>query len=412
MRTRIAAGHALPAALAALAAATALAGNDPEARFRGTGKADPVRIENVAVKPSGAKGASAVTFDVAWGHSWRAAWEVAPEQHGGEGTLKLENWDAAWVFVKFRKDGADGYTHATLSTKGADHKAPAGARLDVGLSNDGKRGMGVFICRSAPGHGPNDWKGVTLRWLHGADRVPDPGAVELKVLAIEMVYVPTCAFWAGDGSPEPAAQFCAGRTIAPLRIESEDALPLGGDGERSLGNRDSIGRFWPDDFTSAITRTLPGPFPKGYAAFYCMKYEIRQAQYVEFLNTLSLAKQGRLTRVKVDGPATAFIGDGENADRNRIRLAVPGSRGSPYREVSRRGGVVRTVAQSGATPAVYRTGWTGLRGVGGPAADDGAGVREGLPRASEARAGRVCLGHGRHRRHEQPGTTVRRVRAS
>ena len=380
MTIRLATGHALPAALAALAAATALAGNDPEARFRGTGQADPIRIENVAVKPSGAEGASAVTFDIAWDHSWRAAWEVAPEQHGGKGTLKLENWDSAWVFVKSRNPRADGYGHATLSTNGADHKVPAGAKLDVGLSDDGKRGLGVFIYRSAHGHGPNDWKGVTLRWLHSADGVSDPGAVELKVLAIEMVYVPACAFWAGDGSPEPAAQFCAGRTIAPLRIESEDALTLGGDGEGNLGNRDSIGRFWPDDFTSAITRTLPGPFPKGYAAFYCMKYEITQGQYVAFLNTLSLEKQGRLTRVKVDGPANAFIADGENADRNRIRLTVSGSRGPSHREVSRRGGVVRTVAQSAATPAVFQTdaphvACGGRTGLDGPAYAAWAGLR-------------------------------------
>ena len=45
MTIRLATGHALPAALAALAAATALAGNDPEARFRGTGQADPIRID-------------------------------------------------------------------------------------------------------------------------------------------------------------------------------------------------------------------------------------------------------------------------------------------------------------------------------------------------------------------------------
>jgi hypothetical protein len=100
-------------------AAAALADDHAEARFRGTGKADPVRIENVRRTDGPVAGQSSVTFDLAWDHSWRAAWDVTAEQHGGAGTLKLESWDAAWVFVKFRKPGDDGWSHATLSTSAA-----------------------------------------------------------------------------------------------------------------------------------------------------------------------------------------------------------------------------------------------------------------------------------------------------
>ena len=172
-------------ALLLLAASSAQAADPADARFTGTGKADPIRITNVSCKPSDAKGAGTITFDIAWDSSWRAAWEVAPEQSGDKGKLSLENWDATWVFIKFRKPGADGWSHATLSTNASDHTVPAGATLDVGLNDDpstgigtgGRRGLGVFICRNAPGRGPNDWKGLKVRWLCDADGVPTPDKV-------------------------------------------------------------------------------------------------------------------------------------------------------------------------------------------------------------------------------------------
>jgi len=330
-------------------ALSATADDNADARFQGSGRADPIRIENVTCKAAGVAGAGCVTVDLAWDHSWRAAWEVASEQHGGTRTLALENWDAAWVFVKFRKPGDDCWSHATLSTNAADHSVPAGAKLDIGLTDDGQRGLGVFVYRNAPGSGPNEFRAMKLRWLHGADGVEnidqvtvavdrvsgvrrdadgapklridrpsipggdaldkileeadtvpaaEPGAntVEIRVFAIEMVYVPQCAFWLGDGSTDRnAAQFSAGDTTDPLRIESEEAVTLGGKARNNLGNQDAIGMFRiGDDFNSGFSRTLPTSFPKGYAAFYCMKREMTRRAYAAFFQTLSAAQQSRL----------------------------------------------------------------------------------------------------------------------
>ena len=310
------------AAIAALVATCTSAGwadDLAEARFRGTGKPDPIRISHVRRADAPAAGQSDVTFDLAWDHSWRAAWEVPPERHGGTGTLKLENWDAAWVFIKFRKPGAEEYSHATLSTNVADHTVPAGAKLDIGLSDDGERGIGAFVYRAAAGYGANDWKGMTLRWLHQADGVDNPGAADLRVFALRMVYVPRCAFWVGDGtvnattgpfSPNDitnlkgkgnghthlvTSQFSAGDTIEPFRIESEQALTLGGQSKKNLGNRDGLGALRTDDFTSFVTRTLPARFPKGYAAFYCMRRKLTRGEYVAFLNTLNSVSYTHLT---------------------------------------------------------------------------------------------------------------------
>jgi formylglycine-generating enzyme required for sulfatase activity len=42
-----------------------------------------------------------------------------------------------------------------------------------------------------------------------------------------------------------------------------------------------------DDFNNATTQSLPPDFPKGFAAFYCMKYEMSQQNYIDFFNTLN-----------------------------------------------------------------------------------------------------------------------------
>jgi len=346
--------------LALLGAATLFAGttslladDNAEARFRGTGKADPIRIENVRRTDGPVAGQSSVAFDLAWDHSWRATWRESADRHGGAGTLSLENWDAAWVFIKFRKRGADGYSHATLSTDTVDHRVPPGVALDVGMTDDGERGLGAFVYRAAPGHGANDLRGLSLRWLHGADGVDDPGSVDIKVLAIEMVYVPQGAFWAGDGSTAPvAAQFSAGKSTAPLRIEGEDAITLGGESKKNLGNRDGIGMYWVEDFTSSRTRTLPARFPKGCAAFYCMKHEITQGQYVAFLNTVSFEQQVRLTGVRANTAVGSPIKGGQ---RNGIKLAAPG-KPPAAREASRRDSVVWSVSNGQpATAAEFET---------------------------------------------------------
>jgi hypothetical protein len=304
-----------------VAACTAFGADDPAAaRFRGTGKADPIRVENLKKAAGPAAGQTSLGFDVAWNHSWRARWEVPEQAHGGKGLLAVENWDAAWLFVKYRMPGADGWSHATLSANAADHAAPPAAKLDVGLSDEGTKGVGAFAFRSAVGSGPNDWKGVTLRWLHEADGVTDPAAAEVRVFAVHMVYVPEGAFWLGDGSTNfVAAQFSAGDSIAPYRVESEAAITLGGEGPKNLGNRDTVGQYFrTDDFSSGAPKTLPARFPKGHAAFYCMRHELTEGEIVAWLNTLSAKAQAAVQPFQ-----------GNELASSGIKAATPASPGHP-----------------------------------------------------------------------------------
>jgi len=182
----------LGAAALLASAAGAVAANDPNARFRGAPSYD-LAVTNVRWE-SATREYSYVTFDLSWSFSWRAAW-VEPAKTSVTGRdLRVENWDAAWVFVKHlpekkRKDSIERnhWRHATLSTDAADHVMPAGATNTVGLTDDGTRGLGVFIYRDAIGLGANNFKGVKLRWLHGADKV-SPAEAAIAVHPIAMVY--------------------------------------------------------------------------------------------------------------------------------------------------------------------------------------------------------------------------------
>jgi formylglycine-generating enzyme required for sulfatase activity len=202
----------------------------------------------------------------------------------------------------------------------------------------------VFVYRNAPGNGPNDWKGVTLRWQHGADGVADPstslgagpGKAELKVLGIEMVYVPGGAFWVGDGATDTVrAQFSVAGGTAPFWIASEAALTLGGRDPKNLGNRDALGMSRAEDF-GEVTQFLPAAFPKGFAPFYCMKRQISQDQYVAFLNLLTPAQQKLYGQVGAEGLKTAVA-----AQPDRLK------------ELPRRDGVIRTLVDPAS--AVHET---------------------------------------------------------
>jgi formylglycine-generating enzyme required for sulfatase activity len=206
--------------------------------------------------------------------------------------LPVESWSAAWVFAKYRLPGQEkqGYSHATLSPDRTLYTVPGAAALDVGLTNG--KGMGVFIYRAGAGHGPLDLKGVKLRWLHGADGVADPKAIELKVFAIEMVYLPRGAFMVGSGGAETGSFTDGSRTGAPVPFlvdEKWSGPAAGGTDARRVGK--APGRLWGASGEGAAAigpeGTLSDAFPTGHEAFYCMRYEVTLEQFTAFLSTIS-----------------------------------------------------------------------------------------------------------------------------
>ncbi len=218
-----------------------------------------------------------IEFDISWENSWRVV--------GGPG-----NWDAAWVFVKYRVGPAAPWLHAWINNTG--HTAPSGSNVDVGFldpaspfNNMTNPGMGVFIHRSGTGSGTFSLTNVQLRWNYGDNGLSDNEQVDIKVFAIEHVYVPEGAFYVGSGGSEPGGFFefdLAGNP--PYFIQNENAISVGG-GSGDIFYYDDTGYCGDQD------GPIPAAFPKGFKAFYMMKYELSQQGYCDFLNTLTRAQQ-------------------------------------------------------------------------------------------------------------------------
>ena len=270
-----------------------------------------VTVPSNSLSGSGSTLTAAINFTVTWDNSWRNS----------------TNRDAAWIFVKFRRAGSKLWEHVQLS--GTDFTAAPGSTIEVGKL-DPSAGydpninpvLGVFVYRSASGYGSNSFF-TTLRWNIGVQSAQ--GAEEVRVFAIEMVHVPLGTFSVGSGGTETNG-FVNGASSGPLSISGDGQLSIGSGSSANLWAMNSA-------LSSSAGSTLPAAFPKGYNAFYCMKYETSQGMYRDFLNTLSFTQQA--TRTVADPSSVAGTGalSSTNLNRNGIDIRTPGV--------------------SSATPAVY-----------------------------------------------------------
>ena len=260
-----------------------------------------------------------VQFDLTWENSWRIS--TGPS-----------NWDAAWVFVKYRV-GSGPWLHAFLNETGHITGTGTAVTITSGLNNTADAfntttnpAMGAFVHRSGDGTGTFTQTGLQLRWNYGANGIAGGQAVDIKVFAVEMVYVPGGSFNVGDGSTTSfQGQFSNGSTNTPLTIITENALTLGGTTNGNLANNNNTGVATADDFNNTTTQTLPAAFPKGFNAFYCMKYEISQGQYRDFLNVLAYTQQVNRTASAPNSAAGTGALSNANASRNGLDIQTPGN---------------------------------------------------------------------------------------
>ena len=281
--------------------------------------ANDIRISNIriaSVVPG--DGYALVSFDLGWSNSWRVS--AAPQ-----------NMDAAWLFIKYRDNGGE-WKHAWLNDTGHSTGTGTGAMLGVGLLNDKlsfqnttNPGLGCLIYRNADGTGAFSVTGMQLRWNYGANGLSNISGADIRVYAVEMVLAPSGSFFAGDatstntlrqiGSTASFQVTAAGGAIKVNTINSHDDTQIEGSG------------IWVDgdggiSKSAAAATDMNVDFPTGFSAFYCMKYEISQGQYRDFLNTLSRTQQNLRTATDISGTSIAnrFVMTGSATVQNRNGL--------------------------------------------------------------------------------------------
>ena len=182
---------------------------------------------------------------------------------------------------------------------------PSGATHSVGYADtsaafsiSSNPVVGVFIYRSADDpSGTFTANNVSLSWNYAQDGVQNTNTVEVRVFAIEMVYIPTGSFFAGDNATSYASFMQGSSDNDPWYIGSEAAISVGSQAGTGTGFGEVNSEYYyvTDAYTydeaTGASFTVPAAFPKGYNKFYMMKGEVSQGQWVSFFNTLTTTQK-------------------------------------------------------------------------------------------------------------------------
>ena len=211
-----------------------------------------------------------VSFNVSWQNSWR----------------NKINYDAAWLTVRLNNSQVTP-TDKILCQITATGLNPAGtspgngSNLQIYVPQDA---AGAFLQPSNTGFlGNINTQNVQLTVNYQNCGFSDTDQIYASVFGLEMVFIPQGSFYAGDYNTSVASLNSGSTDSTPWNITSENPIPVtnatsGGYQYVSAGN--------PGEFPTGASFTVPAAFPKGYNAFYAMKYEISEGQWVQFLNSL------------------------------------------------------------------------------------------------------------------------------
>lgn len=242
--------------------------------------ANNILVQNVTTTGNNATNKTIqVQFDLSWDNSWRDA----------------INWDAAWVFMKF-KNASGVWQHAQLNTTGFANGTGTANTMQVTSDK-----VGCWVYRSAQGSGTFNNTSMQLQWNYGLSGLTSVTGLEVRVFAVEMVYVPegdfNCAGKTdpnGWGSNTPGFRYSSnytlsygefyapGRNFPVINTKLSPTLTYNDGTTASLRVKGDTGLD--TDNNGTIDNTS---YPTGYRAFYCYKYEMTEQQYADFLNTLT-----------------------------------------------------------------------------------------------------------------------------
>jgi len=155
--------------------------------------------------------------------------------------------------------------------------------------------------RTNDGFGTFTANSVKLRWNYSDNGASSGDVIEIRPIAMEMVYTPEGAFYAGDNATSiNAFREKSTGDNDPWSITSESAITTT---DTTTGNY-----YWAGggDAANSIF-TIPAAFPKGYGAIYMMKGEISQGQYVAFFNILTNTQKSTRDITSASGTNTDSI---------------------------------------------------------------------------------------------------------
>jgi formylglycine-generating enzyme required for sulfatase activity len=229
-----------------------------------------------------------IEFDIQWDNAWKDS----------------TNNDAAWVWFKYNTDSPNStttdYNHVTLNASGTNptgfsdgtkQAASAFVAMDLIVPKDKK---GLFIQPKSLDTGSVDFHDVQVVWDYGEDGVTDSEAdntiTEVHVMGLEMTYIPEGGFYAGGfGGGTYGDLEWGSLSSSPGYIGSEAALEFSNDEYEAWYYNTTPGDS--NDDANGTIFTVSENFPKGFNAFYMMKYELSQGMWRDFFNLLSRGAQ-------------------------------------------------------------------------------------------------------------------------
>ena len=217
-----------------------------------------------------------------------------------------QNKDAVWIFAKARSTADGEWFHLPLLPQSYQYSCTP--ELEGEVPQDGR---GAFISLAVTGAFSINNCRIELE----VDPSLNLQNLDIRIYGIEMVYIPQEPFWLGDAVSKYS--FINADTQEPYLVSSEGSIKSSTtEGLSSLEENRP-----PSD--------IPAPFPKGFAPFYAMKYEISQEQFVDFLNSLSQQQQQNHIAVPTKSPAGTFALAPYEQNRNAIAIKYPSIQGKP-----------------------------------------------------------------------------------
>jgi len=260
--------------------------------------ANNVTLQDISLV--GTPGNMRVKFDLVWDYSWHVS-------------TGQSNYDGVWVFFKYRANGGE-WKH--LNMTGTNNLIPNNPLFNnIIYQNTGAFKTGAII------HPTADYISFSNPATDVELGVTDIIGfnVEIRGYAIEMVYIPECAncvIGDGNGVSESTNAFhLAGIDNKSASLDLTYKVDVNDFDDDVLENEFAINSFGISGNNSWVTGQ----------ELWCMKYEISQGAYRDFLNTLSVSQQANHTIVSPASPvgtAALIAGDFK---RNSIEIAVPSS---------------------------------------------------------------------------------------